>query len=846
MASNIKSKAVVEGIADRAVQARGHRLPARHRAQARARSRLRRRAARPDGRQGAAAGAAAQAQQGGGRDRARPCRFDRAEACLPRSGGASPPAAGRPAGARGVRGGRAGARRGDRRAAHGRRRQESDRHARRAIPPRQIRRDHRSRRRADRGRAGADGARAADRHGAAGGGQEAGRSLAAADRGPRRARSRPARETCSRTSASSATRCTICSTRSKWATTAAAIPRTKTRRARRIAASRSPARRATPPTRDEHAAHEHGGHASVRRGHAGRRRRSRRRADRRHGRRHRHGRRRDAGRAAAAAPFRRRTSRAARTTAPSPCKFDETIAAEELCEPEELDRLRGYLDKQLSHLQGVVARLANRLQRRLMAQQNRSWEFDLEEGLLDPARLSRIVIDPLHPLSFKAEKDTQFRDTVVTLLLDNSGSMRGRPITVAATCADILARTLERCGVKVEILGFTTRAWKGGQSREQWLTAGKPANPGRLNDLRHIIYKSADAPWRRARKNLGLMMREGLLKENIDGEALDWAHKRLLARTEQRKILMMISDGAPVDDSTLSVNPGNYLERHLRWVIEEIETRSPVELIAIGIGHDVTRYYRRAVTIVDAEELGGAMTEKLAELFEETRPRRAGAPAARAGAWRDRRLQRSPPALRRHRAAALLLPPARYALADACATAEALDARSTCARRPIDSLRQPRSRRRRASARWNSAAASRSPRATPAFGGISALRVEPDGSPFPRRHRQRLLAARPHRLPRRPARPASPTPKWRRSSGRTASRSPRAAGTTPSCSPNSTARSMSASSASSRSCASTTRATGLPRAASRSRCRTTSRPSPTTRAWNAWRCRRRARRSPAR
>jgi len=298
-------------------------------------------------------------------------------------------------------------------------------------------------------------------------------------------------------------------------------------------------------------------------------------------------------------------------------KFDETIAAEELCEPEELDRLRGYLDKQLSSLQGVVARLANRLQRRLMAQQNRSWDFDLEEGQLDPARLSRIVIDPYHPLSFKAEKDMEFRDTVVTLLLDNSGSMRGRPITVAATCADILARTLERCGVKVEILGFTTRAWKGGSSREHWLTAGKPANPGRLNDLRHIIYKSADAPWRRARKNLGLMMREGLLKENIDGEALDWAHKRLLARTEQRKILMMISDGAPVDDSTLSVNPGNYLERHLRWVIEEIETRSPVELIAIGIGHDVTRYYRRAVTIVDAEELGGAMTEKLAELFEE-------------------------------------------------------------------------------------------------------------------------------------------------------------------------------------------------------------------------------------
>ncbi|HEY4858449.1 MAG TPA: cobaltochelatase subunit CobT [Xanthobacteraceae bacterium] len=298
-------------------------------------------------------------------------------------------------------------------------------------------------------------------------------------------------------------------------------------------------------------------------------------------------------------------------------RHDETIAAEELCEPEELDRLRSYLDKQLSHLQGVVARLANRLQRRLMAQQSRAWEFDLEEGVLDPARLSRIVVDPLHPLSFKREKDTTFRDTVVTLLLDNSGSMRGRPITVAATCADILARTLERCGVKVEILGFTTRAWKGGQSREAWLAAGKPANPGRLNDLRHIIYKSADAPWRRARKNLGLMMREGLLKENIDGEALDWAHRRLLARSEQRKILMMISDGAPVDDSTLSVNPGNYLERHLRWVIDDIETRSPVELIAIGIGHDVTRYYRRAVTIVDAEELGGAMTEKLAELFDE-------------------------------------------------------------------------------------------------------------------------------------------------------------------------------------------------------------------------------------
>jgi len=298
-------------------------------------------------------------------------------------------------------------------------------------------------------------------------------------------------------------------------------------------------------------------------------------------------------------------------------KFDEIVNAEDLCDPEELQRLRDYLDKQLQNLSSVVSRLANRLQRRLMAQQNRSWEFDLEEGILDTARLSRIVIDSQQPLSFKREKDTEFRDTVVTLLIDNSGSMRGRPITVAATCADILARTLERCGVKVEILGFTTRAWKGGQSREAWLQAGKPASPGRLNDLRHLIYKSADAPWRRARKNLGLMMREGLLKENIDGEALDWAHQRLLGRPELRRILMMISDGAPVDDSTLSVNSGNYLERHLRHVIEEIETRSPVELIAIGIGHDVTRYYRRAVTIVDAEELGGAMTEKLAELFAE-------------------------------------------------------------------------------------------------------------------------------------------------------------------------------------------------------------------------------------
>ena len=312
--------------------------------------------------------------------------------------------------------------------------------------------------------------------------------------------------------------------------------------------------------------------------------------------------------------------------------FDETVGAEELCDEEELDRLRAYLDKQLANLQGVVGRLANRLQRRLMAQQNRSWDFDLEEGSLDPAKLTRVVLDPMQPLSFKQERDTNFRDTVVTLLLDNSGSMRGRPITVAATCADILARTLERCGVSVEILGFTTRAWKGGQAREKWLKDGKPAGPGRLNDLRHIIYKSADTPWRRARRNLGLMMREGLLKENIDGEALLWAHQRLVNRPEQRRILMMISDGAPVDDSTLSVNPGNYLERHLRAVIELIETRSPVELLAIGIGHDVTRYYRRAVTIVDAEELAGAMTEQLASLFaEETARDQRRGPQRRAG-----------------------------------------------------------------------------------------------------------------------------------------------------------------------------------------------------------------------
>jgi cobaltochelatase CobT len=314
-------------------------------------------------------------------------------------------------------------------------------------------------------------------------------------------------------------------------------------------------------------------------------------------------------------------------------QFDEEISAEDLCDSEELTRLRNYLDKQLTNVQGVVARLANRLQRRLMAKQNRSWDFDLEEGVLDTSRLMRIIIDPMYPLSFKVEQDTKFRDTVVTLLLDNSGSMRGRPITVAATCADILARTLERCGVKTEILGFTTKAWKGGQAREKWLASGKPTNPGRLNDLRHIVYKSADQPWRRARRNLGLMMREGLLKENIDGEALIWAHNRLLGRSEQRRILMVISDGAPVDDSTLSVNSGNYLERHLRQVIADIEGRSPIELIAIGIGHDVTRYYKRAVTIIDAEELGGAMTEKLAELFEENGPQdNRAAPQRRARA----------------------------------------------------------------------------------------------------------------------------------------------------------------------------------------------------------------------
>lgn len=299
-------------------------------------------------------------------------------------------------------------------------------------------------------------------------------------------------------------------------------------------------------------------------------------------------------------------------------RHDEVIEASELCDEDELGRLRAYLDQQLVHLQGAVTKLANRLQRRLMAQQNRSWDFDQEEGLLDAARLARVVVAPGHSLSYKVERDTEFRDTVVTLLIDNSGSMRGRPISIAAISADILARTLERVGVKTEILGFTTRAWKGGQAREDWLAQGRPPHPGRLNDLRHIVYKRADEPWRRARKSLGLMMREGLLKENIDGEALLWAHNRMIGRPEERKILMVISDGAPVDDSTLSVNSGSYLEKHLRQVIAWIENRSPVELVAIGIGHDVTRYYARAVTIMDAEQLGGTMVEQLAGLFDQT------------------------------------------------------------------------------------------------------------------------------------------------------------------------------------------------------------------------------------
>ena len=298
-------------------------------------------------------------------------------------------------------------------------------------------------------------------------------------------------------------------------------------------------------------------------------------------------------------------------------KYDEIVNATDLCEEDELIRLRGTLDKQLENMQGTIARLANKLQRKLQARQNRSWNFDLEEGMLDASKLARIITQPLFPLSYKQEKDMKFRDTIVTLLIDNSGSMRGRPITIAAICADIMARTLERCGVKVEILGFTTKAWKGGQSREQWINDGKPSYPGRLNDLRHIIYKAADAPWRRSKNSLGLMLREGILKENIDGEALMWAHERLLGRLEDRKILMVISDGAPVDDTTLSSNSGNYLEQHLKQVIAYVENKSPIELVAIGIGHDVTRYYNKAVTLTDAEQLGGALTEQLADLFNE-------------------------------------------------------------------------------------------------------------------------------------------------------------------------------------------------------------------------------------
>lgn len=304
-------------------------------------------------------------------------------------------------------------------------------------------------------------------------------------------------------------------------------------------------------------------------------------------------------------------------------EFDEEISATDLCDPEELDRLRQQLDQQLVHLQGIVSRLAHRLQRRLMAQQQRRWDFEQEEGILDAGRLSRVVTNPTLSLSYKHERETEFRDTIVTLLIDNSGSMRGRPIGTAAICGDILSRTLERCGVKVEVLGFTTRAWKGGQSREQWIRQERPANPGRLNDLRHIVYKDADTPWRRARRNLGLMLRDGVLKENIDGESLLWAWKRLSRRSEHRHILMVISDGAPVDDSTFSANPPSYLEDHLRKVIGRIESDRNTELVAIGIGHDVTRYYRNSVTISSAEDLGGTMMAQLSELFSPRAGRKA-------------------------------------------------------------------------------------------------------------------------------------------------------------------------------------------------------------------------------
>ena len=296
--------------------------------------------------------------------------------------------------------------------------------------------------------------------------------------------------------------------------------------------------------------------------------------------------------------------------------FDEESLAEEMCSPEELQRLRRHLDQLMGPSKSTISKLAHRLQRFLMAQQNRSWEFNKEEGLLDSSSLHKIILDPVTPLSYKIEKDTEFRDTVVSILVDSSGSMRGRSMTVAAICADIISTTLERCNVKTEVLGFTTKQWKGGESRKRWVEAGKPENPGRLNDLRHIVFKSADTSWRRGQKNFGLMLREGLLKENVDGEALIWAHDRLVKRQEQRKILMVISDGAPVDDSTLSTNPNNYLDLHLRQVIHSIETQSPVKLIAIGIGHDVTRYYQKAVTIHRAEELGGVMLDQLTDLFK--------------------------------------------------------------------------------------------------------------------------------------------------------------------------------------------------------------------------------------
>ena len=296
-------------------------------------------------------------------------------------------------------------------------------------------------------------------------------------------------------------------------------------------------------------------------------------------------------------------------------KYDEIIKAEDLCDLKELDRLRLSLDQQVFHFKPLIAKIANRLQRKLQAQQNRQWEFNLEEGYLDTARLAKIITNPNHKLSFKREKNIEFKDTIVSLLIDNSGSMRGRPITVAALCSDILARTLERCLIKTEILGFTTKAWKGGKSREKWIESGKPSNPGRLNDLRHIIYKSGDAPWRRSRKNLGLLLREGILKENVDGEALSWAFSRLILRHEKRRVLIVISDGAPVDDSTLSVNPGNYLEKNLRETIINIENKTDIDLIAIGIGHDVSRYYKKAVTIMDVDQLGEVLLNELSNIF---------------------------------------------------------------------------------------------------------------------------------------------------------------------------------------------------------------------------------------